>query len=40
MTIITVRDHVQNIDRDERRHPDLLQGLGQRQPVVFSHGWR
>ena len=26
-------------DHDQRRHADLLQRLGQGQPVVFSHGW-
>jgi non-heme chloroperoxidase len=26
-------------DHDERRHADLLQGLGHGKPVVFSHGW-
>jgi len=25
---------------DQRRHADLLQGLGNGQPVVFSHGCR
>jgi non-heme chloroperoxidase len=24
---------------DPRRHPDLLQGLGVGQPIVFRHGW-
>jgi secreted repeat protein with Y-X4-D motif len=26
-------------DHDERRDGDLLQGLGFREPIVFSHGW-
>jgi non-heme chloroperoxidase len=26
-------------DHDQRRHTDLLQRLGQRTAVVFSHGW-
>jgi len=26
-------------DYDKRRYADALQGLGQGEPVVFSHGW-
>ena len=33
------RRHVHEHDHDDRRHTDLLQGLGHGTAVVFSHGW-
>jgi pimeloyl-ACP methyl ester carboxylesterase len=30
---------LRQVRHHRRRHPDLLQGLGHGQPIVFSHGW-
>jgi pimeloyl-ACP methyl ester carboxylesterase len=37
-TILTERRKDEH-DHDQRRYADLLQGLGDRAAVVFSHGW-